>query len=37
METNYKKKPFNLPLKRLAKETSPGNEVYALQALLKVT
>lgn len=34
MEANYKKKPFSLPLKRLAKDTSPGHEVYALQTLL---
>lgn len=34
METNSKKKPFTLRLKRLAKDTAPGREVYALQALL---
>lgn len=34
METTPKKRRFILPLKRLAKDTAPGRDVYALQSLL---
>ncbi|MBI2925762.1 MAG: matrixin family metalloprotease [Verrucomicrobia bacterium] len=34
MPDNLRKQPFNLPLRRLASDTAPSPDVYALQALL---